>query len=194
MTLPTRAIEPTLITAGEKVEWYKDLADYPATLWTLTYKFRGPGVGMNLTATADSSTHVVSAAAATTALMTTAGRFQWQAMVTKISDSTDKRVIGSGWTKVVQAFATSTATVETRSIAKQIIDTIDAAMLTADGGTIEYTISTPAGSKKVVRASREEALKTRTYYASIYAQEQARDRARNGGSLMQSVGVRFTDV
>lgn len=199
MTATTRTIEPTVITTREEVQWTKSYDDYPATLWQLNYYFRGPGVGFNAAwgteVVADGTAFDITVPATKTDDMTVAGWYTWQAWLTEIADSTNKKMIGQGRVRVVLGFDPgATAAIETRSTAKQIIDSIDAAMLTSDGKTVEYQVSTPSGSKKVVRASREEALKTRSYYASIYAQELARERTRNGGSLLPSVGVRFTDV
>ncbi|MBK8468098.1 MAG: hypothetical protein IPL32_19975 [Chloracidobacterium sp.] len=198
MTATTRTIEPTVITTREEVQWTKSYDDYPATLWQLNYYFRGPGVGFNAAwgteVVADGSAFDITVPATKTVLMTVAGWYTWQAWLTEIADSTNKIRIGQGRTRVILGFdPTSTATIETRSTAKQIIDSIDAGMLTSDGKTVEYQVSTPSGSKKVVRASREETMKTRDKYAAIYANELAAERSRNGKPIMQTINMRVYD-
>ena len=42
--------EPTSIIAGDTLAWTKSLADYEASLWTLTYYLRGPSA-QTITAT-----------------------------------------------------------------------------------------------------------------------------------------------
>lgn len=196
MTLPTRAIEPTRITAGEKVEWWKQFDDYSAVQWNLTYSFRGPGTGFDVTATADGTNFVVTIPVTTTSTITTAGKYQWQAWMVRIGDSTNRHMVGSGFTQFVKGtLGASTSTTEIRSIAKQIIDSIDAAVLAfASSDVQEYEISTPAGTRRVKRSDKQWFMEMRKTYAAIYAQEQARERARNGKSVMQQMGVRFTDV
>jgi len=198
MTLPDRTIEPTVIYTRSQVEWVKTYDDYPATAWQLNYYFRGPGTGMTLAwgteVTADSDDFVIIIPAAKTDDMTVAGIYHWQAWLTEAADSANKIMIGAGRTRVELGFdPASTATVETRSTAKRIVDAIDAAVLANPGPVIEYEISTPTGSRKVKR-NRKDALEERTYYAGIVAQELARERARSGKSLNQTVGVRFSDV
>lgn len=199
MTLPTRGIEPTRFTTAEKVDWYRSLDDYPATLWTLVYSFRGPGAGFDVTCTADGANFVASITAAATASILasvtgTQARYSWQARVIRIGAATNTVVVGSGYVTIVKALPSGTAVFENRSIAKQIIDSIDAAVLAFAGSDVqEYEISTPAGMKRVKRSDKQWFMELRKQYAAIYAQELARERTRNGGSLMQSVGVRFTD-
>lgn len=200
MTLPDRMIEPTRFVTAEKVQWYKQLDDYPATGWTLTYSFRGPGTGFDVTCTADGTAHVATiAASATTSILSgvtgTQARYSWQARVIQIGASTTTYVIGEGFVTIVKAMPAGTAAFENRSTAKQIIDGIDAAILAfTSSDAQEYTIETPAGKRTVKRSDKDSLMAMRKHYAAIYAQEQARERARKGGSLMQSVGVRFNDV
>ena len=49
-TTPTT--EPASITAGDTLTWQKTLADYPATVWTLKYRFINATAKVDITATA----------------------------------------------------------------------------------------------------------------------------------------------
>jgi hypothetical protein len=192
MTLPTRTVEPTAFVAGELVEWTKQFNDYPATAWGLVYKIRGPGTGIDVTATADGDAFVLSILPATSDDITVAGRYRIQGVVTKTSDATQKHVVYDGWVKVTLLLASATTTVETRSTAKQIVDAIDTALLADSGAVIEYEISTPAGTRRV-KKDRKAAREDRNYYASIVAREASLERAKAGGSIFQTADVRFVD-
>jgi len=197
MTATVRTIEPTQITTREEVHWTKSYADYPATLWQLNYYFRGPGVGMSLVwntdITADGDDFDIVASAAKTVLMTTAGVFTWQAWLTEIADTTNKILVGQGRTKVVLGFnPASDASVETRSENRIILDAINAALRAfATSDVLEYTISTPAGTRTVKRSDKMQLSKDRDTYATLVANEVARERSRNGGPVLQSIKVRM---
>ena len=64
-----KAYEPEKLTAGVTWKWKKaNLANYPASKWTLTYYLRKDGAtATSFSATADGDTHLVTVAAATTA-------------------------------------------------------------------------------------------------------------------------------
>ncbi len=195
MTATVRTIEPTQITTREEIHWTRTYADYPATLWTLQYRFRGPGIGFNAAATADGDDFDIVVPAATTDNVTVAGWFTWQAWLTEIADSTNKILIGQGRTRIVVGFDPDhLGAVETRSANEVILDAIKAAISgQASEKVLEYEITTPAGSRKVKRMSMKELLDAQTYYAKLVAGERSRERIRNGGSLMTGFAVRFYD-
>jgi hypothetical protein len=199
--MSTRTIEPTQITTGERIQWIKTYADYPATLWQLNYYFRGPGTGFNAAwgtaVTADGTTFEIDVPAATTDDMS-AGQYTWQAVVTEIADSTNKILVGEGRVAVKVGFnvdPTNLAPVETRSPAKIMVDTIDAALLAFAASDIqEYEITTPAGSRRVKRGDKENLLSQRKYYAAIVAAEATRERGKNGGPAIRRATVTFYEV
>lgn len=199
MTATVRTTEPTTITTREEVHWTKSFDDYPATLWQLDYYFRGPGIGFNAAwateITADGDDFDIVVPASKTDNVTEAGVYIWQAWLTEIADSTNKIKIGEGRTKIVIGFdPASVATVETRSKAKIMLDTIDAALLAfATSDVTEYEISTPAGSRRVKRSDKTQLTSERKYWAGIVTNEIARERARNGQPLMRTVEMRVYD-
>ncbi len=198
--MTTRIIEPTQITTREEVSWTKSLADYPASLWQLNYYFRGPGTGFNAAwgteVVADGDDFVITILASKTDDVTVAGIYKWQAWLTEIADPTNKKCIAEGRTRIVLGFdPLSVTTIETRSVARQMIEAIDAALLGKASSTqLEYETTTPAGSVKVKQMTRKDLLDARKYYAAIVANEDAAERVRNGGTFMQSIHVRMKDV
>lgn len=185
-----RETEPTVFTQGEALEWTKEFCDYPATLWTLQYRFRGVGTGFNADATADGDDYLVSVPTTDTAAMGV-GKYQWQAWVTELADSTNKIMIAEGVATVRRGFSsTDTGTVDLRTQAKQILDAIDATLLNAaSNDQISYEISTPAGTRKISKMSRVELIDARKYYAGIVARENSAERVRNGGTFGKTVVI-----
>jgi hypothetical protein len=190
-TEPVRDTEPTRITQGESQEWKRGFCDYPASLWTLQYRFRGVGTGFNVTATADGDDFAAGVTTTQTAAMSK-GKYEWQAWATNIADTTVIRKIDEGTLIVELGFTSgSTGTVELRSVAKQTLDAIDAALLVAGASTtIEYEITTPAGTHRE-KKSRTEVLELRKYYARIVASEDQNTSIRNGGKFGKAVKVRM---
>jgi len=202
MTATVRTTEPTTITTREEVHWTKSFADYPATLWQLNYYFRGPGTGEGTgfnavwatEVTADGDDFSITVAGTKTDDITVAGVYLWQAWVTEIADSTNKKMILSGRTNVLLGFDPADLTVDVRTPAKIALDTIDAALLAfSSTNAQEYEITTPAGSRRVKRSATSELLSLRKYWAGIVALEQAKERMKNGGPFAQRIGIRVYD-
>ena len=199
MTATVRTIEPTQITTFEEVTWTKSYADYPATLWQLNYYFRGPGIGFNAAwgteVTADDDDFAITVPASKTDNVTVAGIYHWQAWLTEIADSTNKILIGEGRTKITTRFdPDTTAAVEMRTPNEIALDTINAALYAfATSDVLKYTISTPAGTRTVERTDKTQLLKMRDTFATLVANERARERSRKGGPVMQSVQIVMRD-
>lgn len=192
----TRIMEPTRIAQGEELEWTRTFDDFPATEYTLEYRFRGPATGFNVTAAADGEGfHAEIEANAFTASAACVGRWMWQAWATEIADADHVEMIGSGFLQVVAGFVTGTTTaVELRTPAMICLAAIDAAMLAfATSDVQEYEIATPAGTRRVKRSDKAQLLDLRKYWSGIVAQEATRERTRRGGSFGTQIGVRFFD-
>jgi hypothetical protein len=199
MTATVRTIEPTQITTREAVHWTKSYSDYPASLWNLNYYFRGPGTGFDALwateVTADGDDFDILVPADTTDNVTVAGLYTWQAWVTEDADTDNVIMVGSGRTKIVIGFdPASVTTVETRTPAKIMLDTIDAALLAFNGENVqEYEITTPAGSRRVKRGDQDKLREDRKYWATIVTNEYARENARNGKPVMTNIQMRVYD-
>lgn len=191
-TEPIRTQEPDRLTQGESAEWKRSFCDYPATLWTLEYRFRGPGTGFDVTATAD-GTEFDAVITATRSATMSPGKYEWQAWATDIADTSIVRKIGEGTTEIERGFThASTGTVELRSTAKQILDAIDATLLgNATSDQMSYEITTPAGTTKVSKFSRSDLLSLRKEYAGIVARENTIERAKQTGRIGKSFEVRM---
>ena len=194
MTATVRTIEPTQITHREAGAWTRSYADYPATLWTLKYLFRGRGPGVTVTATADGDDFdaVITAAMSTTMEPV---KYQWQAWLTEIADSTNKINIGTGYTNVRIGFdPDADEEIDTRTQNEIILDSINAALLAfGTSDVLEYEITTPAGSRRVKRSDKAQLISMRREFATLVTNERARERVRNGGPFFQSVKVRMRD-
>jgi len=122
-TTPTK--EPTSVRAGDTWAWRReDLSDYPASVWTLTYYFRNADYHFDVAATADVDAFAISVPAATTAPYP-AGTFDWMAVVTY---GTDRYQIGSGVLRVLPDLSVA-ANYDARSFARQMLDAVEAALL-----------------------------------------------------------------
>ncbi len=81
--------EPTLIVAGDTVQWTKSLSDYPATDgWTLSYSFQLPGstaTPITFDADPDGANYAIEVDADDTADWA-AGSYNWTSYVTNVSD------------------------------------------------------------------------------------------------------------
>ncbi len=194
----SRTTEPTQITQGERVEWTKSIADYPAGEYTLVYRYRPQaGNGFDVTATADGDdfnaviTAAVSAAIPNAAL----GDMAWQSWLTEIADSTNTFLYESGKIKVLQGFnSTSLAAVDSRSDAKIALDAINAAIKgMATVNQLEYEITTSTGGRKIKRVPMADLLAARKEYAAIVNAENNRERMRNGGPVLPSIRMRVYD-
>ena len=58
--------EPDTLRAGDTWKWTRTLADYPASAWTLKYRFKSAAGGFEITATASGDSYAITFAASTT--------------------------------------------------------------------------------------------------------------------------------
>lgn len=194
-----RTIEPTQITTREEVQWTREYADYSASLWQLNYYFRGPGVGFNAVwgteITADGDKFVIVVPGSKTDDVDVAGNYVWQAWLTEIADATNKKLIGTGRTRITLGFdPSSTATLETRTQNRILLDAITAAISgLATANVMEYEISTPAGSRKIKKLAMADLIEAQKHYAGIVAREESAERARQTGKWGRSVKLRVYD-
>lgn len=123
-TVPSR--EPATLRIGDTWSWQRSLPDFPAPTWTLKYRFKsGTAAGVEITAAASGTSHLVSVAAATTAGYA-AGSFDWVAWVVS---GLDERTIGTGRIQLLPNLRAGTAAAlqDLRSDARQIYEGLVAA-------------------------------------------------------------------
>lgn len=134
MAIPTN--EPQSLRAGDTWKWRReDLPDYPANVWTLTYRFKNAAGGFEVVAVADGLAFAVDELAADTAA-TTAGVYTWAAQV---SNGTEAYTVDSGQMSILpDLFGTAsgddTAALDTRSFARKALDAVEAVL----SGTATY--------------------------------------------------------
>ena len=164
--------EPLSLRIGNTWQWYRDLSDYPASAWTLTYSLRNAASKISFSASADGDRHLVSVAAATTAAYA-AGIYSWIATVT---DSTDRYEVGNGTITVAPNLALD-AVYDDRSHAKTVLDAIESVLegrASTDAQTITHGNRTPA------KTPVAELLQLRSYYRREYEAELAAEKLAAG--------------
>jgi hypothetical protein len=169
---------PSSLTAGDTWEWTRDLADYPAGTWTLTYYFSKAGKQFSAAATADGATHDVSVTAATTAPYP-AGRYRWTARVVSGSESF---TVEDGWVDVAANPATDTS--DPRSTPRQLLDAINCFLI---GNATTAQQSMTINGRSISRWSLPELTAWRD---KLKGEVQAEEAGSNAG-LGRNIKVRF---
>ena len=169
---------PSSLTAGDTWEWTRELADYPAGTWTLTYYFSKAGKQFSAAASADGTTHSVSVAAATTAAYP-AGRYQWTARVARGSE---KFTVESGWVDVEENPATSAA--DPRSWARRTLEAVEA-FLEGNATTAQQSMSIQGRS-----ISRWSLADLKQFRLDLRAEVRAEEQGDRAG-LGRNIKVRF---
>jgi len=115
-------VEPSSVTAGDRIRWTLTLADYPASAgWVLSYALINAAAKIEFAASASGDDHAVDVSAATSAGWA-AGDYTFQAYVTR---SSDRYRVRTGTLKVEPNFAALT-TFDGRSTARQALDAVEA--------------------------------------------------------------------
>lgn len=148
MTIPTE--RPAQLTAGDTWRWTRELADYPAGTWTLTYYFESQAYQFSAAASASGTKHAVTVAAATTAGYRP-GRYKVHARVTDgtIAESLPAE---SGWVDVLPNFATTVRT-DPRTWAERVLDALKA---TYEGRASKDQVAMSIGDRSISLMSRAE--------------------------------------
>lgn len=182
-TIPT--LEPTAARAGDTWRWRRDLPAYPAPLWVLTYTLLSPTGKIQITGTADSTSHLVTLTPTETAAFA-AGRYEW---VCHISDGVDRYQLDSGAIRVLPDVSAATF-YDGRSHARKMLDAINALLENrASSGQIDL-VKTSHGDKSIDR-DLPTLLKMRQQYAhAVVAEDQAAAIAR-GEHSGRFIQVRF---
>lgn len=117
---------PQTLTAGDRWTWTDSLVDYPATLWTLTYYFRGPTSLAAAVGVASGTDHVLTITAALTADLKP-GFYDWQARAALIATPTTIETVDIGRLTVEPNLAN--AAIEHRSFWRQVLDQLEPVIL-----------------------------------------------------------------
>jgi len=121
--------EPDELVVGDRWAWLRDDLgdDYAPSLYTLKYSMRLEGTGateIEITASGSGSDFVIEVASATT-LAYAAGRYHWQAYITRDADS-ERVMADSGTIEVIANRDASTD--DPRTHARKTLDAIKAVL------------------------------------------------------------------
>jgi hypothetical protein len=177
--------EPTSITAGDSAAWTRSLADYSASDgWTLSYAFikvKVPAAPLLITATASGSDFLVSLTPADTQFWPD-GEYNGQGYVTKAGE---RHTVWTGSLEVMPDYVTAGA-VETRSVARRILDFIEASFeKIVQKQVVEATIE---GVQLRFRTLKE-LQEARDYWLDKVLAE---DAVATGGGPRRCILTRFT--
>lgn len=160
MSQPIAIIEPSTITAGDTVQWYISLADYPATEgWTLKYALVSAAAVLAIASTASDSDHLVTLSASTTAAYA-ASDYTYQKYVEKgIGAALQRVTLDSGLITIVKPLTAVTAPTDTRSSARRALDAVTAAIEGRASRTdLKYEIHNGASIRKIESFTAEQLL------------------------------------
>lgn len=160
--------EPSSARAGDTWSWVRDLPDYPAPTWVLSYTLFAAAAVVRITAAADGTQHSVHLLPATTGAYT-AGRYDWAAHVT---DGTDRHQVGAG-TLLVLPNLTAATSYDGRTHARKMLDAIEAMMeARGTGGDLDL-VRTTLGDQTAEFDPAALATLHRQYAAMVAAEERA---------------------
>jgi hypothetical protein len=177
--------EPSALRAGDTWKWTKTLADYPASAWTLTYRFKNAAGGFEIVAAASGDDYAVTVAAATTAGYS-AGVYSWQAQV---SAGAEKYTVDTGTLAVDPNLFTGTASAayDARSHARKTLAAIEAWLESRNAGVAEYEIA----GRRMKYIPLPDLLKLRQHYKAEVAAEDAAEAIRNGTGTGRRIQFRL---
>lgn len=182
---------PSQIVTGSTVIFTRSYSDFPSSEWELSYHLRGTGA---LDVVADplpdgsfEVTLIASTGPGPTPLVV--GKYFYQAYVTNLSDSTDKRLVDNGTVEIlIDLSDTGITTYDGRSVAEIMVEAIDAVMTKkATRDQASYTI----GQRTLVRIPPDQLLQWRKYYAAIVSNEAIQRRVAAGESPFETIAVEF---
>lgn len=176
-------IEPQSFSRGDTVQWTKTLSDYPASLWALTYEFRG-AASKTIAATASGDDYAVTIAASATATWNV-GTYWWEAYVTK---TTERFCVASGTLQVGVNFADKDVVADHRSHAKKVLDAIEAVIENrATRDQMAYTIA----GRSLQLTPLADLMTLRDRYRTEVQKEQRDELIKRGETQSHRILVRF---
>ena len=182
-TIPN--LEPAELRAGDTWAWKRTLADYPAGVWTLKYRFKSVLGGFEVVASANGTDHRVSVAAAITAAYA-AGAYAWVAWV---ESGAEKHTVGAGSVPVLPDYraGAATAAFDDRSHAQKMLEKICAWLEARDPAVAEYEIA----GRRMKYIPITELIKLQDRYRAEVAREKNAARIKAGLGSKSTLLVRF---
>ena len=169
--------EPMTLAVGDRWVWCRDnLTDYPSNLYTLKYSCRLQAAfasEIKITATANANNFKIEVPATTTAAYV-AGTYQWQAYISRDSDS--ERITVDGGTFEVLANRDESTT-DPRTFNQKMRDALrDLSLGKASKDVASYSIN----GRSMTRLSPEEVLNWLQTYERKCVSDDRRALARKG--------------
>jgi hypothetical protein len=189
MAFTVPEIEPERVAAGDRLQWTrKDLSDFPATSWTLTYYLRSdqPLGQIDIVATADGTNFSVDVSPTASAEYP-AGKYYWTAFVSK---SGDRKLVAHGQLEVLRNPTDVTTPVDGRSHARKVLDAINA-VVENRATTDQQSYVFQAVGRSVTRMPIADLLKFRDYYAGLVRAEDEALAVSRGQGTGRNILVRF---
>lgn len=156
---------PNSLIAGDTWSWTRDLAEYPAPTWVLTYHFSSVAGSFDAVGTADGTEHVFTVPAATSAAYK-ADRYRW---VARATSGVLAYTVDQGWVDVVANPASRTRG-DSRSHARKVLDAIEA---TLEGRASSDQMSISIAGRTISRISIPDLMLLRDRYrAEVRSVEQ----------------------
>lgn len=173
MSTPT--VEPRVLRAGDTWAWRReDLTAYPAGTWALSYYCKAASANFNFSASADGANFAVSRTAAQTAGIT-AGVYQWFAFVTS---GAERRQVDQGTVEVLPDMGVA-GNLDTRSLARKMLDALDAALLAYNqSGSLAQSYQ--INNRSITYRTGADLRADRDYWAARVAEEESRERLAAG--------------
>lgn len=179
--------EPDQLVIGDRWMWKRQLSDYPATAYTLSYQARTQSTTperLNITAVADGADHIVEVAStATTAFEP--GAYTWFAFITRNSDSERIELLRGAWTVKPDA---ATDNSDPRTLAARMVSKLAA---TIEALSSQSVISYSLGERSVTKRDLPELRRELQYWQNVRETEIAAERIARGLSPRRSIRARF---
>ena len=178
--------EPGALRAGDTWKWTKTVADYPASAWTLKYRFKSPSAGFEITASASGDDYAVTVSAATTAAYAS-GTYSWIAWVE--GGTSEKYTVDTGIVEIDPDYrsGTATAALDDRSHARKTLAAIESWIESRNPGVAEYEIA----GRRMKYIPVSDLIKLRQVYKSEVAAEDAADAIANGTGVGRRIQFRI---
>jgi len=190
MSADVPTTEPGELRAGDTWKWTRSLDDYPATAWTLKYRFKhASNAGFEVVASSDGAGYSVTVAAATTAGYT-AGTYTWIAWVE--GGTSEKYTVDEGTLVVAPDYraATAASTLDDRSTARVIYDALLEAY-EAGASSRAFVSEYEIAGRRMKFTSRAEMLKELNYWKGQVAAELSADALESGTGHGRRVQLTF---
>lgn len=183
MTATVPGQVPDSLIAGDTWAWTRDLSDYPAGTWTLTYYFENKDGTFNVVAAASGITHSVSIAATITSGYA-AGRYRWRARATNGGNA---YTVENGFVDVIFDPAAAGKR-DVRSHARRVLEAIEA---TIEGRASNDQLAMTINGRSISRTPIAELLVARDKYKGEVASEESAARVAAGLGSKRRTFVRF---